>query len=98
MTPHTKNDNVLNSLKFESVGEIFNKAITLPASSFFGSVVSDYDKRKIKVAGLKKDVLAFIRAEREATMSEIAEKFDATLDEVALMLKELESEGKISIR
>lgn len=72
-------------------------ALDLPITSFIDLIVSDYDRKRIRVSEQKENVLEYIGEKKRVTIFEITDKFKITLDEVALILKELESERKIKL-
>ena len=82
----------------EDIGKTFVRSLMFPSQAFINLIVSDVDKNKIKVNEIKSEVLEFMREKKKATIFEIAEKFDLTIDVAMLVLKDLESDRKISIR
>lgn len=83
--------------KITNMNDMFRTTLMFPASSFIDLVVSDTDKKKIKIAELKEDVLNYIKKHKRASIPELMDYFKITLDEAGLILKELEDDKQIVI-
>jgi len=88
----------VGSIELEDVETVFTRFLNFPSDAFMDLVVSDSDRRNIKTERLRQSVLNFIRSEKTATTTEIADAFDIGIDEVMLILKKLEKEKKIRLK
>lgn len=79
-------------------GNMFKTAVMFPVDSFISLLVSDSEKKEMKVSRLKGEVLNYIRERKRASISEIMDKFSLTLDEAGLVFKKLKNEKQIIIK
>lgn len=77
--------------------KLIKTALMFPANSFSAICVSDRDRTKIKIEEIKDDVLQYIRIKKTPTLFEILDEFDIGINELAQVLKQLESERKIKL-
>lgn len=88
----------MDNIGIENTGKMFNIAFKFPIDSFINLFVSDFDRKKIKILDLKEDVLDYIRIKKRVNISEVMDKFNLSLDEAGLILKELSEEKQINLR
>lgn len=74
---------------------LFSEGVCFPKTIINNILLTEVDKEKMAVEKNKVGVFDFIGKNKGAYLSEIANKFDLSIVETKLVLKELAEEGKI---
>ena len=73
------------------------KGMNFVIDAFFSIFVSAEQRREIEANEKKEGILNFIRTNKGATIAEISDKFNISLDTSLLVLEKLEKEKKIKL-
>lgn len=81
----------------KNLNKTLQNGLKLVTDSFSSILVSTEKRREMEAEEKKEDVLNFIRENKGATVHEISEKFNVSIDTSLLILEKLEKEKKIKL-